>query len=86
MHEAEGVNFGVGVPSEDKVRPKNIRSHKGLRYSNPSLGDIIDFIEGLSLNKTDKDFLSSVARRVPHGALFNFRKNYMQHLQNKGRS
>jgi len=85
MHEAEGINFGVSIPKEESGGPKRIKPAGGFRHNNPGLDDIIGFIDGLALTKTDKECLTAAARRVPHGALFNFRKNYMHYLRKEGR-
>jgi len=85
MHEAEGINFSVNVPKEKEGGQKRIKPAGGFRHNNPSLEDVIRFIEGLPLTKSDKEYLSSAARKVPHGALFNFRKNYIHYLKKEGR-
>lgn len=84
MHEAEGVNFKVSA-GQEKEGPKRIRPPSGLRYNNPTLGDILSFIEGLPLTRKEQDALVKVAKGVPHGALSSFRKNYANYLRKDGR-
>lgn len=83
MHDAEGLNFKVGA-AQEKDSGKKIVPPPGLRYNNPTLGDILSFIEGLPLTKGDKESLAKAARSTPHGALFNFRKNYMSYIRREG--
>lgn len=85
MHEAEGLNFKVGVPAENDDRPKKVMPRAGFRYNNPNLNDIYSFIGGLPITEKDKEYLVGVAKSKPHGALFNFRKNYMHYLTKEGR-
>lgn len=85
MQEAEGINFKVGAASEKEDRSKRIAPRPGLRYNNPNLEDILSFIENLPLTNGDKECLVKVAKGKPHGALFNFRKNYMHYLSKEGR-
>jgi len=80
MQEAEGMNFSVGVPNDGPNGPQKIKPPRGLRQNNPTLKDVLSFIDGLPLNKVDKDRLALVARKTPNGALLNLRKNYMRHL------
>jgi hypothetical protein len=80
MQEAEGMNFSVGVPNEGPSGPQKIKPTRGIRHNNPTLNDVLSFINGLPLNKTDKERLVSVARKTPNGALLNLKKNYMRHV------
>jgi hypothetical protein len=85
MQEAEGINFSVGVPSENQGGIKKMKPRGGLRHNNPTLNDIFIFIERLSLTNADKDRLRSAARTVPHGALASFRKNHMRYIGKGGK-
>jgi len=85
MHETEGINFKVGVPGEGEKPQRKIPKQGGLRHNNPNLEDIIAFIGGLPLPESDRDSLLKSARSVPHGALSNFRKNYMKYLNKERR-
>jgi hypothetical protein len=85
MHEAEGVNFKVGVAGErDGPLPKPGVS-RGYRHNNPNLEDVVSFIGRLSLSESEKQELAKVASRMPHGALARFRDNYMNYLGKGGR-
>lgn len=83
MNDAESINFKVGVPKEADKESRRIAPRKGYTYNNPSLDDVLRFVEGLQIAKSDKDRLSKIARRMPHGALSKFRENYM-HMLSKG--
>jgi hypothetical protein len=86
MHEAEGVNFKVGVAGErDGPRPKPGGS-RGYRHNNPNLEDVFSFIARLSLSDSEKQELAKAASRIPHGALARFRDNYMNYLGKGGRT
>jgi hypothetical protein len=86
MHEAEGVNFKVGVAGErDGPRPSP-GGFRGHRYNNPNLEDVLSFIGRLSLSESEKKELAAVAGRIPHGALARFRDNYMNYLGKGGRT
>jgi len=86
MHEAEGVNFKVGVPSDGGERRKGPNATRGYRHDNPTLEDIIRFVRGLPLPESDIERLVSSARKVPHGALSKFRQNYSNYLGRGGRA
>lgn len=75
----------MGVPSDRDGGPKKIKPFGGLRHNNPSLRDILAFVDGLSLTDTEKDRLRAAARKVPHGALASFRKNYMRYIRKESR-
>lgn len=83
MNDAESINFKVGVPNESEKDNRRIAPRKGYVYNNPSLDDVLRFVDGLHIAKSDKDRLSNIVRKMPHGALSRFRENYM-HLLNKG--
>lgn len=82
MNDAESINFKVGVPKDSENDNRRIKPRRGYLYNNPSLDDVLGFVEGLQIAKSDKDRLSKIARRMPHGALAKFRENYM-HMLNK---
>lgn len=84
MQEAEGVKMGVSASPRDSGG-KRIGPRGSLRYNNPTLDDILKFIDGLPVTPADKESLVKSARATPHGALSNFRKNYMRHLSKEGR-
>jgi hypothetical protein len=85
MHEAEGVNFKVGVSGESgESRPKP-GGATGYRHNNPNLEDVVSFIGRLPLSDSEREGLVKVARRIPHGALARFRDNYMNYLGKGGR-
>jgi hypothetical protein len=83
MNDAESINFKVGVPKDSDKESRRIPARKGYLYNNPSLEDVLRFIEGLQVAKSDRERLAKIASRMPHGALARFRENYM-HLLNKG--
>ena len=83
MHDAESINFKVGVPKDQENESRKIPPRKGYLYNNPSLDDVVRFVEGLQISKGDKEKLLKTARRMPHGALARFRENYTNFL-NKG--
>lgn len=85
MHEAEGINFKVGVAGEPDGPRRLPGRPKSYRYNNPNLEDISAFIGRLSLSESEKNELLRAARRVPHGALARFRENYMNYLGKEGR-
>lgn len=76
--------MGVSATPKEKGGGR-IQARGGLQYNNPTLADILVFIEGLPVTTGDKESLVAAARSTPHGALSNFRKNYMFHLKKKGR-
>lgn len=84
MREAEGINFKVGVPSDSDSKPNSVGKRVGYRHNNPNLNEIIFFIDSLSLSDSDKDLLKKVVLKVPHGALPEFRKNYINYIKGKG--
>ena len=81
MHEAEGVNFKVGLMKEESSGPKDIRkfSRKG---SGPNLDEVMVFIKSLGIPQTDKELLVRQAKKIPHGALGAFCRNHMKYLKN----
>lgn len=83
MHEAEGVNFKVGVPGETSGPRPQIGKPSGYRHNNPNLEDVLGFVGRLSLSDDEKRRLIKVAQRIPHGALARFRDNYMGYLGRK---
>lgn len=83
MHEAEGVNFKVGVAGESSGGRQQPGRARGYRHNNPNLEDIVGFVGRLSLSDGEKDALIKAARRMPHGALARFRENYMNYLGRK---
>jgi hypothetical protein len=80
MHEAEGVNFRVGVPSDDGQRRRGPNSTRGYRHDNPTLEEVVNFVRGLPLPQSDIETLIAHAKKVPHGALFKFKQNYLNYL------
>lgn len=86
MREAEGINFSVGsMTPSDQAGPKRIptRPDRGLRHNNPTLSDMLHFVENLSLSELDKECLRKTLKKIPHGSLSNFRLNYMNYLKKK---
>lgn len=85
MNEAEGINFSVGPIGGDQKGPSRIsvRPSFGLRYNNPTLKDMLSFVENLKISDADKDILRGVLRRTPHGSFINLRHNYMNYLKRK---
>lgn len=85
MHEAEGVNFKVGMlkqPFTGKdVRKISSRQSFGLRYDNPTLDDIIRFVNNLNESEENKKKLINIAKKTPHGSLSNFRHNYRNYIK-----
>jgi hypothetical protein len=61
------MNFSVGVPNEGPGGPQKIKPAGGIRHNNPTLKDVLSFIDGLPLNKSDKDRLVSVLTKRPTG-------------------
>jgi hypothetical protein len=86
MHEAEGVNFKVGVAGESKGPQPKPGARKGYRHNNPNLEDIVSFIARLSLSDSERQELVKVASKMPHGALARFRENYMNYLGKRGQA
>lgn len=86
MNDAEGINFKVAVPTDREGSRPAVGSSRGLRHNNPNLEDIMRFIKGLPLPAGDKESLAKIAQKVPHGALFNFRSNYVKYLKKEGGS
>ena len=84
MHEAEGVNFKVGVAGESAAARPQAGRVRGYRHNNPNLEDIVGFIGRLSLPEGDKQRLLKASSRIPHGALAKFRDNYMNYLRKEG--
>lgn len=86
MNDAEGINFKVAVPTEREGTRIAPGKSRGYRHNNPNLEDIMRFIQGLPVPSSDKESLSKAARKVPHGALANFRENYANYLKKEVRS
>lgn len=87
MREAEGINFSVGsmAPSDQSGKKRiPIKPDRGLRHNNPTLPDIMRFVEGLSISEHDKEHLKKVVKKIPYGSLSNFRMNYMNYLKRNG--
>lgn len=84
MHEAEGINFKVGVAGEASGPRSQPGMARGYRHNNPNLEDMVGFIGRLSLSDGEKGRLLKVVRRMPHGALARFRENYMNYLGKEG--
>jgi predicted glycosyltransferase len=86
MNDAEGINFKVAVPTDREGSRLAVGATRGFRHNNPNLEDIMKFIQGLPVPLGDKESLSKIARKVPHGALANFRSNYVKYLKKESRS
>lgn len=86
MNDTEGINFKVAVPLDRDGTKPVVGATRGYRHNNPNLEDIMRFIQGLPIPSGDKESLSKVARRVPHGALASFRSNYVNYLKKEGKS
>lgn len=86
MNDAEGINFKVSVPTNREGSRPAVGSSRSFRHNNPNLEDIMRFITGLPLPIGDKESLAKIAKRVPHGALANFRNNYVKYLKKEGGS
>lgn len=86
MNDAEGINFKVAVPTEREGSKLVPGRGRGYRHNNPNLEDIMRFIQGLPVPASDKESLARTARKVPHGALANFRENYANYLKKEVRS
>jgi len=83
MLDAEGMSIRVGVEGESSGS-KKIQKSFGAKRDNPTLSDVLSFLEGLSsLTKSEKDQLASVAKKIPNGSLANFKANYRKYLKNK---
>lgn len=80
MKEAEGINFKTGIFGENQS-PKRIKQSFGPRYDNPNLSDMLLFVSRLEINEDDKKILEGVLKKMPHGSLGSFRKNYMNYLK-----
>ena len=80
MNDAEGLNFKVELPKDLDKRTTRIEKPRSYKANNPDLNDIFNFIQKLPVSDQDKDRLLGFAKKVPHGALANFRKNYMNYL------
>lgn len=77
MKETENLNISLG--SEEKKQNKK----SSLKLNNPNLNDIIDFIHNIDITDSEKEKLIKAAKKVPHGALKNFRDNYKIYLRRK---
>lgn len=73
MAEAESLNFKCGVIGDS--------SKKNGTFFSPNLDDIFLFINKLNLSENDKQTLAKKAKKIPHGSLINFTKNYMCYLK-----
>jgi hypothetical protein len=82
MHEAEGVNFKVGfirppIPGKESRRiPSSNES-----MNNPSIQDVLNFINNLNISADDKKTLSKMAKSMPFGSLKNIILNYRNYLR-----
>jgi hypothetical protein len=83
MHDAEGINFKVGPLQKPFVGKdsRRISTSLGPKYDNPSISDIVIFINGLNLDLGSKEKLIRSAKSIPHGSLANFRSNYKNYLK-----
>lgn len=72
MKETESLRFSVKNLSDQNDSKKVI--FKKSDY--PNLEDIINFIKNLELNSEVQEKLIKHAKKIPHGSLANFRKNY----------
>lgn len=83
MQDAEGINFKVGPLKKPFVgkESRRISSSMGPKYDNPSISDIMGFIDRLNLDSETREKLAELARSLPHGALNNFRSNYRTYLK-----
>lgn len=83
MNEAEGINFKVGFIKQPLTGKdsRKIPTSLGPRHDNPSISDILDFINRLNLEPESKKKLSDIAKSIPHGSLANFRANYRNYLK-----
>lgn len=79
MHEAEGVNFKVGLMSNEPTEKDIRKARRGLR--GPNLDEVISLIKNLAITEDDKQFLIKRAKSTPHGALKNFCQNYKNYLK-----
>ena len=82
MLDAEGMNVKIGVEGSNPGGKKIPRTFGGKR-DNPTLSDILDFLERSSLTDQEKERLASVAKKMPNGCLSNFKANYRNYLKNK---
>jgi hypothetical protein len=81
MQEAEGLNFKCGIiGDENKSKKIKGKSFFGI-FNNPSLQDVLNFIQNLNISDEDKIKLNKMAKKTPHGSLSNFAKNYMIYLK-----
>ena len=82
MPDAEGVNFSVGPMRRPDGGKDNRKIPRNTRYDNPTLNDILLFINNLGIGSKAKDHLAKTARSVPNGSLAHFRNNYQKYLNN----
>ena len=82
MPDAEGVNFSVGPMRRPDGGKDNRKIPHNTRYDNPTLNDILLFINNLSVGPKSKEHLEKIAQSVPNGSLAHFRKNYQKYLNN----
>ena len=83
MHDAEGINFKVGLLKQP-VSGKDSRKIPvsfGPKYDNPSMSVIEIFIGRLNLDADTKEKLKKLAMSLPHGSLSNFRSNYRNYVK-----
>jgi hypothetical protein len=86
MHEAEGINFKVDFikkPLSGKDS-RRLSTSMGPKYDNPSISDVIAFVNKLNIEPDAKERLATIARGLPHGSLGNFRLNYRNYLKRLG--
>jgi hypothetical protein len=86
MHDAEGINFKVGLLKQPLTGKdsRRIPVSFGPKHDNPSLSDIDIFISRLNLDEDTKVKLKKIAMSLPHGSLGNFRTNYRNYLKRCG--
>lgn len=81
MPEAEGMNFKVGTLQKEQDNKRKIKKSRGPKHENPSLEDIFQFINNLTISEQEKQKLISVIKKMPYGALKTFRDNYNNYLK-----
>jgi len=81
MHEAQDINFKVDIPKQQDNISRKIGKSNSFKFNNPNLEDILSFIDRLQITDNDKKVLIECSKKIPHGALANFRKNYINYLK-----
>lgn len=83
MRDAESMDFKVGMMKQSLGGKEDRRmpTSRGPKYDNPTLADIIRFIEKLQVAEDSKKVLLGVAKKMPNGSLANFRENYTRYLK-----